>query len=583
MIFYHFSKETVMNKTVRRGRLLTLIITVGMLVMMTTQNVNAAYTPPVRTLRLGLFYNTTVIPSANLQNANGFGSGFEFGYYNSDRDFMPIGALTYETAISMVIDRNMVWYPGTGNTAGEYREGTEGSVRLSCFHIQKDGYYETYEQAKSAAEAYKNSFVKYESGQFRVMAGQYETRAAAESAIETHELAGCSVSAGTTNTITVVVTGTSKILFEFDHGGTRYLAVRPMATGGEKPETWFRGYRYRGGFEYARRTGELITVVNCVDIDEYIKGILPYEMNNAWPIEALKAQACCSRSYALANLNKHGAHGFDLCTTEDCQVYRGTTAANERTDRAVIETAGMFVTYNGALCTTYYASTNGGASENMENVWGSTVPYLRGVIDPYEADIAPTLSNYYWTITYTPEELTQRLRSRGYNCSTIVSLKVSEYTPTGNVLSITLTDINGSKFTVSKREPIREALGVPTQRFRVGVSEYGSNNIYANEPAVGIDANSGVYVIDSSGTAVAVSDGRMYAITSSGNVEIVTGENSAASGSGDGKINGVFTIKGAGRGHSLGMSQWGAYSMAEYHGKTYVEIIKFYFTGVEIG
>jgi len=565
------------------GRIMSLLITAGALAPLSQPKSQAAYIPPVSTLRIGLYYNTSELPSANLQNAGGLGSGFEFGYYDDNRDFISIGAWTDENSISMVMDRNMSWYPGEGGGAGEYREGMDGGPTLGCFHIQVDAWYETFEQAKADAEYYSDSFIKYDSGLFYIMINQYTTRTEAENAIWEKGLAGCSVNAGTSNTIAVVRTGTNKLVFEFDYGSARYLGVRPKRINDEKPETWFKGYKYCGGFQYARRNGELLTVVNYVNIEDYVKGILPYEMNNEWPLEALKAQACCSRSYALSSLNKHGANGFDLCTTEDCQVYRGREYANDWTDRAVNETEGMYVTYDDELCTTYYASSNGGASENSENVWNETLPYLRGVIDPYEADVAPKIPNYYWTITYTPDQITQRIRNLGYSCSTIVSIAVSAYTASGNVFSITLKDANGSNYNFTKREDIYSALGVPTQHFNIGNAAYVAGSIFVNDPVQMLNADSVFYAIDGAGIATTVPDGPMYAISELGDVDIVSGEGATDEDSRDGKINGVFFISGSGRGHSLGMSQWGAYSMAEYYGMDFIEIIKFYYTGVDVG
>ena len=559
-----------------------VIILTGILALINPPAAQAAYTPAVSTLRIGLYYNTTAIPSANLQNVSGFGNGFEFGYYDGNRNFVSIGAWTDESAITMVMDRNMTWYPGAGGGAGEYREGTTGSVVLGCFHILLEASYESFEQAKAAAEPYSDSYIKYDSGQFYVMISQYTSRAEAENAIYSRGLTGCRVEAGTSNTIAVVRTGTNQMVFEYDYGNTRYLGVRPKPINDENPETIFRNNRYNGGFQYSRQDGVLLTVIHYVDIEDYVKGIIPYEMNNTWPMEALKAQACCSRSYAMSSLNKHGAYGFDLCTTEDCQVYRGRGEANERTDFAVDETAGMYVTYNGELCTTYYASSNGGASENIENVWNDAVPYLRGVTDPYEADIAPEVVDYYWTITYTPQQITQRLKNMGVSCSTIVSMKVSAYTPTRNVLSVTMTDDRGVSYTFSKREKLYAALGIHTQHFNIGNAIYAPGSIFVNNSSQAIAPDSQLYAIDGAGTTVAVPNGPMYAITDTGNIEIISGE---AGGNADdnGMINGVFTIRGSGLGHSLGMSQWGAYSMAEFHGMTYIDIINFYYTGVEIG
>jgi len=542
------------------------------------------YTPPVSTLRIGLYFGPTALPSANLLNVTGSGSGFEYGYFDENRNFIPIGVTTDETAISMLMDRNMSWYAGVGGGAGEYREGTEGTSLVGCFHIQIDANYDTYDQAAAAAENYNDSFVRYRSGRFYALMGQYTTRDAANSAISSLGLSGVIVDAGTSNTITVVKTGTNRILFEFDYGGTYGLGVMPRSVSGENCETWFKGYRYSGGFQYSRRDGALLTVINYIGIEDYVKGILPYEMSNTWPLEALKAQACCARTYALSNLGKHDADGADLCTEEHCQVYRGRGAANARTDQAVDETAGQYVTYNNDLCETYYASSNGGASESAVNVWGEDKPYLVGVIDPYEAAVAARIPGYDWTITFTPAELTQRLQERGYNCATVVSAVVSQYSPTGNAITVTITDANGKPWVFSKRAGMLTALGTPTQHFYIGNAVWETGGIYANDPAQQIDPGTPYYSIDGGGVAVAVPDGQMYAITGTQDIEAVSGETGASAGtSSTGLINGVFTIQGRGRGHNVGMSQWGAYSMAEYYGKNYIDIIQFYYTGVEIG
>ena len=573
----------MMRNNKKTAYIISLAIATAIIAMFSAPAAQAAYEPPESTIIIGLYYGTTALPSGNLQNASGLGSGFEFGYYDGNRDFVPIGAWTDENSISMVMDRNVAWHPGVGGGAGEYREGTSGSAVVGCFHILLEANYETFEQAKEEASQYNDSYVKFDSGQFFVMMSQYTTRAEAENAIAARGLSGCRVEAGTSNTIAVVRTGTDRVLFEFDYGNTRYLGVRPRPIGDENPETIFKNSRYCGGFQYSRRDGALLTVINYVDIEDYVKGIIPYEMNNTWPIEALKAQACCSRTYAQASLGKHSSQGFDLCTTEDCQVYRGRGEANERTDMAVDETAGMYVTYNGEICTTFYASSNGGASENIENVWSETIPYLLGVIDPYEADVIPMIPNYYWTITYTPQQITQRLKNSGINCSTIVSMRVSAYTATGNVLEIKMKDDRGVEYTFSKRERLYAALGVPTQRFNIGNAIYAPGSILVNDPLEALPPDSWIYVIDGNGETIAVPRDRIYAITESGNIEAVTGEEGGSSGDDNGMVNGVFTIRGSGRGHSIGMSQWGAYSMAEYYGKTYEDIIKFYYSGVEIG
>lgn len=142
--------------------------------------------------------------------------------------------------------------------------------------------------------------------------------------------------------IQVVVTGTDEVLWETTDST---LGVLPM---GRDPITWFRGYRYRGGFEYTVSGGGL-QVVNVVDLEDYVKGVLPSEMPGDWDLEALKAQAVCARTYACLTTKHLSAYGFDVCNTTDCQVYYGVSTATSATDRAVEETEGECLYYDGEL------------------------------------------------------------------------------------------------------------------------------------------------------------------------------------------------------------------------------------------
>jgi stage II sporulation protein D len=556
-----------------------MVLCICVLTPLVTPPAGASYTPPFTTLRIGLFFGSNALPSANLQNVNGFGSGFEFGYFDSNRNFVSIGARTDENRISMLMDRNMVW-DSSGPGAGEYREGDSGPVIVGCFHIQPHQGYNTFEEARADADLRQNAFVRYQPSQsrpFLVLMENYTTRAEAEGAIASMGLAGAIVNSGTANTVVVTVTGTNNILFEFDMGATPF-GVMPLQAGETQPETWFRGYRYHGGFQYARRDGALLTVVNYVYTEDYIKGILPYEMSNAWPLDALKAQAVCARTYAMAYLNRHGS--FDLCVEEHCQVYRGRGLANSRTDQAVDETAGVYMTHNGVLCRTFYASSNGGASENIENVWTEALPYLRGVVDPWEADVAHRIAGYNWTITLTQADVTARLRNRGgFNNATIVSME-AQFTALGNVRRVVFRDSNGANFTVTGRDRLNHVLGVPSIRFHINDSRWeGGGSIYIND-SNNILGSGTSYAIDGEGRTAALPSGPLFAVTGTDEIQTITG-NEGGGGGPTGPQNGVFTLRGTGRGHNVGMSQWG-YSKAQHHNKTFEEIIHFYFTGIEI-
>ena len=153
-----------------------------------------------------------------------------------------------------------------------------------------------------------------------------------------------------------------------------------------------------------------------VDLEDYVKCVIPWEMSKDWPVEALKAQAVCARTYAVCQ-TKHRAQGFDICATTHCQVYQGTAASGANSDAAVDQTAGEFLYYSGRLVQeAVYYSSNGGASEDSLNVWGNDVGYLKGKIDPYEGKIASIIPRYNWSTTFTASELTTLLNNRGYGC-----------------------------------------------------------------------------------------------------------------------------------------------------------------------
>jgi stage II sporulation protein D len=526
-----------------------------------------AYAPSCTTLKIGLYYGGNALPSANLQNVTGFGSGYQFGILDANRQFTPIGVTT-ETKISVLRDKNMVY----NSSANKYDQGTEGGVVVGCYHIQLNTAYSTYDEALAAVSGYQSGFVKYSNGNFYGLIGNYLSAEDTNAAISANGITGCSVNCGTSSTVTVVKTGTNKILFEFEYGSAYFLVVMPVSTDGTKCQTWFKDTKYYGGFQYARINGGDLTVINVIDVEDYTKGVIQNEMVGGAPLEAYKAQAVCARTYAIANLNKHKSDGFDLCTTEDCQVYGGLTKATDVTNAAVDQTMGRYLTYNGELCVTFYSSSDGGATENSENVWVKAIPYLKGVVDPYEADIASIVPNYSWTVTYTPEELTARLRAKNYNIGTVVSMVVSEYTNTGNVYKVTITDSNGVSRSFTKGDTIRSVLGLKSIRFTI--SGGTTTDIYVNNGSGTISGGlQNSYAIGGSGLTEILGQNNVYAITGTGETVAVGTDPSAPS------APGLFVIKGTGRGHSVGMSQWGAYSMAKFHGMTYDQILQFYFTG----
>ena len=468
----------------------------------------------------------------------------------------------------------------------------------------------------------------------------------------------------------VTDTATGKVLYT-SAAGADHIAIHPNSD-----LTWFKGYQWHGDFVYRRASDGNITVINYVGLEDYVKGVLPYEIDPDWPAEAQKAQAVCARSFALGT-SKHNEY-YELCNTTNCQVYLGANRATEASDAAVDATQGEYLTYNGEPVIGYFFSSDGGATEDAVNVWGGDYPYLQGKEDPYET------YDSSWSVTLTAEEIRQKLVSAGYSIGTVANVEVTRRTDTDNVNEVTVTDTTG-KQVVIRRDDCRTVFGLDSIRYtitpnasastaatlpqstsvkiqpsthvvtvdgeRVDPQGYNINgyNFYKLRDIAyilnGTDSQFNV-TWDGANNRIVLTDDAAYQevggeMTSSVSAEIKNVSESDSTIVLDGKtlsltgyrINGnnyykirdvgsalgfsvdfdpeteivligsanagqddtqddpkdetpitnaaSYTFNGSGWGHSVGMSQWGAYGMAR-QGFGYEDILKFYFTGIEI-
>ena len=170
---------------------------------------------------------------------------------------------------------------------------------------------------------------------------------------------------------------------------------------------------YPGDIEFIAKGGNVQIVVH-VYMEDYMRGVLPYEMDNSFPLEALKAQAVAARTYALKKMSAQAAT-YDVVDTTSDQVYNGTPAGNERCVQAVQETSGIVGTVNGEYMASYYTASNGGQTESVANAWGSgSYSYLQLKDDPYDlrngASIAKSVT-FYRDGTTSVSALTELLRT----------------------------------------------------------------------------------------------------------------------------------------------------------------------------
>jgi stage II sporulation protein D len=206
---------------------------------------------------------------------------------------------------------------------------------------------------------------------------------------------------------------------------------------------------YRGSIE-VRVDGGGVTAINELDLDSYVRGVVAGEMPSSWPLEALKVQAVAARTYALATRKTDGA--FDQYPDTRSQVYRGVVGESIPSDTAVEDTAGRIVTYGGVPAVTYYFSTSGGHTENIEFsfVGALSQPWLVGVPDQYD-----TQSPYHrWTVRFSARELDRRLGAPG----SFRRIKVLERGVSPRVVRAKIVGTRGSKTMTGPA--IRTALGL---------------------------------------------------------------------------------------------------------------------------
>jgi stage II sporulation protein D len=139
---------------------------------------------------------------------------------------------------------------------------------------------------------------------------------------------------------------------------------------------------YDGGLRLAANGGK-IKLVNYILLEQYVDDVLRAEVGKDHTVELYKVQAVISRTYALANINKHKAEFFNLCDKVHCQVYNGKGYPNKDIDSATVITRGQIVTYNNKPIDAAFSANCGGQTVNSEDIWNHAVPYLRAVTDTF--------------------------------------------------------------------------------------------------------------------------------------------------------------------------------------------------------
>ena len=313
----------------------------------------------------------------------------------------------------------------------------------------------------------------------------------------------------------------NKFILSLDSNKDKYYEISNnkslIIRSSDRRGIWINSKRYSGKINIIFRNNKILAI-NVLGVEKYLNSVVGSEMPHKWHIEALKAQAIASRTYALKKTN-NGL--YDIDSTQTNQVYNGLESSTFKTRRAVRETRSLVITYKNKLINALFHSSSGGMTENSEAVWSDPYPYLVTVKDFDQKN--PKIR---WNKEVSKSELKEIFPIIGG----IQQIEVLNITETGRIKNLKITGTFGDKVITGKE--FRSKLGLKSTLFRPTISE----DFYDKKD-----------------------------LNNQSNIQ----------------FHPFLIISGMGAGHGVGMSQWGARYMAD-KGYKANQILKYFYKGVNI-
>ena len=573
-------------------------------------------------ISVGLMYGTDVTHGFETSTVN----GFIIGSQSLSGDAKPFTELwrTDIKKISVTCDANLKKSAMTYSITA-----SEQNAAVGGYHIEIDRDISSKSEvsqiidgaASSLAGLNLYAFPAYVNGAYRVRIGGFSSsndavaRMTTVTAIFSDNLM---VTSPSKTAVSLLDPMTDTIIFEYDRGETTaVLGTKPIPSPDKKEYIRTPAANlYDGVFAYNRYRYEGtdgVSVINVLPLEDYVAGVLPYEISNSWPLEVQKAFAVTVRSYTMANLKRHNySYEFDICNTQHCQVYKGVNRINDVVTKAVEETKGQVLTYDNKVASTYYSSSTGGVTVSSKEAWGGAdESYLVAVDTPWER--YTSYSNGFWTVEVSPTALLDYLKNtKGYSnlSGSVSSVVVEKFAENSTyVYQLKITDTNGESVIIQNTDKVRSTLGayLKSANFVVGKGSVAYTEKLTSTPAPAVETPAteetsadytslgGMQVMthdgvvqSMSGTASVITDGGLENYEGSG--AFVISDANADSYNEDGshvkpsepaapptEINegevvqkvayaakeGNFIFVGKGWGHGVGMSQYGAKDLAE--------------------
>lgn len=328
---------------------------------------------------------------------------------------------------------------------------------------------------------------------------------------------------------------------------------------------------YRNEINIVRKPGSFdkLFIVNVLQLDEYLKGVVPNELPPSFGFEALKAQSVAARNYAIRPREKSYVH-FDICDSTMCQVYFGYFTENPISNKAIEETRGLLAIHNNEVITALYSSTNGGCSENYEFAFSdprtnkfpaNPIPYLKSKLDiGNKIDLSIEKNAYKF---YTTKPPSFDVNSSYYRW--VKSFTKEEFE---KILSINFPKFKSDKYFTKTTIPFDKPIGTISNISAI------NRGLSGKIMELKIDTSKGYFSVkkELNIRKLLAQGGKMLP---SANFVIELAKDDS---------NNIIkiTLYGGGFGHGVGMSQYGASYMSK-NGYKFDQILQHYYNGTSLG
>jgi stage II sporulation protein D len=214
------------------------------------------------------------------------------------------------------------------------------------------------------------------------------------------------------------------------------------------------GRTFRGNIKFIKNNSSKLSVINYVDPEDYIRGILYHEVSHYWPMEVLKAQAIVCRTYAVYQMQENRLKDYDVTSDIYSQVYGGKTSERYRTSNAVDATRTAVLTYQGKVFPAYFHSTCGGHTEDAFLLWNTNIVPLKGV----PCDFCKDSPHFNWHYVLTLEEVQDKLIKGGFDIGSIKDITIMGRDESGRITDLKV--VSTKKSTKIPAKDFRNIIGL---------------------------------------------------------------------------------------------------------------------------